>query len=225
MSGSSPTAWFAVSTTALVWGLVVRPDRRQAIDERRRSDLVTVGLTIGILVWFIVSGVMSDAVPGDSVAGSVGPMVVLGSLAALTASQCVTDLVTHRLPRRTSHLTLAVIVATSISATSMIDELGDVTVGAVSMGTIALVVAVTTRGSLGRGDIHFALPLGAAIGAVTGGSGAMGVVGSVMSAWLITAVSAGVVVGALLIARRVARTSHIPYGPFLVLGTLIAVAV
>ena len=50
----------------------------------------------------------------------------------------------------------------------------------------------------------------------------MNVVRNVVTAWGLTAVSAGVVVAVLLLARRVDRSSHIPYGPFMVAGTLLA---
>jgi prepilin signal peptidase PulO-like enzyme (type II secretory pathway) len=227
VSGPSPAIWLATCGVTLVWGLMVRSDRQQAIGESRRSDVVTAGLTIGIVVWLLVSGAVPDPVPDGVRFGAVGPVIVVGVLAAMTASQCVTDLVTHRLPLRSSHLSAAAIVIAS--GFTGFDTGRAAVVGAATMAVVALVVAVATRGSLGRGDVHVALPLGAALGAIAGWSVGPGtslvldVIGDVMTAWVITAVSAGLVVGALLITRRVSRTSHIPYGPFLTLGTLVVV--
>jgi len=209
-------------TVALAWVVVLRHERTRVVRDSRRTDrftersadLWTAALTVAALVWFATRRATSF---GDDTTG-IGAAIAFGTVGALAASQTVTDLVTHRLPLRTSHLSAAVIIVAAGFAG--LETWLAAVVGAAAMSVIALVVSVVTRGSLGRGDVHFALPLGAAIGVSRGGSV---LVEGVVAAWVITAVSAGLVVGALLATRRVSRTTHVPYGPFLALGVLIVI--
>lgn len=220
--------------SALVWGAVVRPERLRATAESRWHRVASDGPTAA------VTGVVAIAVMialGPSVDGPL-PAAVIGIAVTGMISQAMTDLCVHRLPLRVSQLTASVILAlgvfdAAIDADAVIAGVAGV-IGGVTMAMVGLFVARLTRGSLGRGDVHFGFPLGALIGWWTSqiaGTGAttdvgtvdvgLDVIRNVVTAWGLTAVSAGVVVMGLLLARRVDRSSHIPYGPFMVTGTLL----
>lgn len=234
------SVWSVVlALSALVCGTIIRADRlRATVESRQRriaSDESTVAVTVTVAI-----GVMIAL--GPRVDGPL-PAIVIGVAIVGMVSQAMTDLCVHRLPLRVSHLTASAILALGVfdaamNADAVIAGVAGV-IGAVSMAAVGLFVARLTRGSLGRGDVHFGLPLGALIGwwtsRVAGVGAATGVKGpdagtvdvgsnvirNVATAWGLTAVSAGVVVAVLLITRRVDRSSHIPYGPFMVAGTLL----
>jgi prepilin signal peptidase PulO-like enzyme (type II secretory pathway) len=76
---------------------------------------------------------------------------------------------------------------------------------------VALAVSLATRGGVGMGDVKLAFLLGAGLG--------WDVIGAVVVAMLATFV---VAVGILLQRGLNARKETIPFGPFLVLGALVA---
>lgn len=65
------------------------------------------------------------------------------------------------------------------------------------------------RGALGLGDVKLLLSVGLLLG-----------LGRGLVAILAGAVAAGVVIGLLLLARRISLRSYVPFGPFLIFGTL-----
>jgi prepilin signal peptidase PulO-like enzyme (type II secretory pathway) len=67
------------------------------------------------------------------------------------------------------------------------------------------------RGGLGAGDVKLAAFLGAVVGFPR-----------VISALLLGMLAGGVVVLLLLLLRAVRRGQYLPYGPFLVLGGVVA---
>ena len=89
---------------------------------------------------------------------------------------------------------------------------GSATGGIVVGGFVALLVLVSKERWMGLGDIGLALVLGVLTGLSSGIAG------------LIIAFVTGAIVGLLLLAKRVKSAKDvIPFGPFLVLGTYIAV--
>ena len=90
------------------------------------------------------------------------------------------------------------------------------------MMAVAQLLLTVSRGSLGRGDVYFCLPLGVAIGA---GSTVSTTVVLALYAWAITAVVGGTTACIGLVFRRFSKRSTIPYGPFLVVGTIVIVAI
>ena len=94
--------------------------------------------------------------------------------------------------------------------------------GGIAMMAIAQLLVAMSRGSLGRGDVYFCLPLGIALGA-----------GSTMSTtlvlslytWVLTALVGGFTACLGLLFRRLSKQSTIPYGPFLVVGTIAILAI
>ncbi len=93
--------------------------------------------------------------------------------------------------------------------------------GAVAMTAITLALTRLTRGSLGRGDVHFSPMLGVMIG---WSSPWPDLLSALIMMWLITTVTAALVTLGGLALRRLDRGSTIPYGPFMALGTLVVVA-
>jgi leader peptidase (prepilin peptidase) / N-methyltransferase len=85
------------------------------------------------------------------------------------------------------------------------------TTAALGSMLVAFVIAVTTRGGVGMGDVKLAFLLGAGLG--------WAVLGATVVAMLAT-----FVVAVVILARRglKARKETIPFGPFLVLGALVA---
>ena len=139
----------------------------------------------------------------------------LAVVAAVLAVQTVLDLATHRLPRQLSYAGLAAfLVVLPFSSTSVVDRWPGVLVGLVLMMAIIVLLLVITRGSLGMGDVHLAPLLGALVGFFSPALLAI--------AWLVTAVTGGVVVALGLVTRRLDRSQHIPYGPFMILGAFVA---
>lgn len=221
--------WSVVlALSALVWGAVVRADRLRVTNGSRGRWIASDRLTT-VVTGVVAIGVM---IALDPRADGPLPAIVIGVGVAGMISQTMTDLCVHRLPLRVSHLTAAAILVLALF--DSVNDAVAVVVGSVSMSAVGLVIARLTRRSLGRGDVHFGLPLGALIGWWTRTiAGAdvrtdartdmlWDVLGNVVIAWALTAVSAGVIVTALLLTRRIDRSSHIPYGPFMVAGTLLA---
>ncbi|MFD1326220.1 prepilin peptidase [Micromonospora sonneratiae] len=131
------------------------------------------------------------------------------------------DLAVHRLPDR---LTYAAVIGTwtLFGLAAIVDGDGTGWLRAVSAGiVIALLFAATTlllgRRGFGLGDAKLAL----SSAAILGWSGWGAVVLGLTAAFTTSAVGALI----LLTARRVRWSDHLPFGPFLILGTLVAVAV
>lgn len=223
------SVWSVVlALSALVWGAVVRADRLRVTNGSRGRWIASDRLTT-VVTGVVAIGVM---IALDPRADGPLPAIVIGVGVAGMISQTMTDLCVHRLPLRVSHLTAAAILVLALF--DSVNDAVAVVVGSVSMSAVGLVIARLTRRSLGRGDVHLGFPLGALIGWWTRTiAGAdvrtdartdilWDVLGNVVIAWALTAVSAGVIVTALFLTRRIDRSSHIPYGPFMVAGTLLA---
>lgn len=72
-------------------------------------------------------------------------------------------------------------------------------------------------GSKTLGDLHLSPLLGALIGWFSPGA--------VLLAWMVTAIAGALFTSVGLATKRLSRTAMIPYGPFLVFGTVVSVAV
>ena len=132
-------------------------------------------------------------------------------------SLSVIDFQTFRLPRRIVHTTFlwgaALLCAASLS-TGRIDRMSSALIGASSaLGAMALLYIVS-RGRLGDGDVRLSALLGMFLGWKD--------VSAVFTGFLL-AFHLGAAAGLLAICtRRKTRSSAIPFGPFLALGTLFA---
>jgi leader peptidase (prepilin peptidase)/N-methyltransferase len=67
-------------------------------------------------------------------------------------------------------------------------------------------------GAIGEGDLKLLVSVGLFAGA-----------GKVFSGLVVGAIAAGVIVGILVFIRRISMKSFVPYGPFLIIGTLWAI--
>jgi leader peptidase (prepilin peptidase) / N-methyltransferase len=153
-------------------------------------------------------------------AASLTPSLVVaagwGLVGAGLATQTVIDLATRTLPRQISYATLVLATPLLLAGPATVgDRALGMAVGAVGMTAVTLVLALAARGALGIGDVHLAPLLGAAVGWVDPWA--------VVTAWLVTALVGGLTVVGLLVARRVDRRGLVPYGPFMVTGTVVAV--
>jgi leader peptidase (prepilin peptidase)/N-methyltransferase len=162
---------------------------------------VSVALSIALVL--VGSGSISWSWPA-----SVGWGVITGVLVV----QVSIDLTSRTLPREVSYL--GVLVAGPLLAVApFTGGLAGMLVGAVAMTAITLMLFVTARGSLGLGDVHLSPLLGMSVGWIDPWL--------VPVAWLVTAVTGALVILALLAGGRIGRSSKVPYGPFMVAGTVI----
>jgi leader peptidase (prepilin peptidase)/N-methyltransferase len=84
----------------------------------------------------------------------------------------------------------------------------------VATGSTAIycVLFVLSRGSLGMGDVKFAFPLGLSVGWFAPDLWLMAIFASFLLAGVVAVIG--------LAAKRIERTSHIAFGPYMFLGSL-----
>ena len=101
---------------------------------------------------------------------------------------------------------------------ALVDEAGSVRgmlLGSFGVFVVMKVLQVLSRGDLGGGDVR----LGAVFALYAGWTGTVNAFGMLVAGFI----AAGLVAIALLALRRAGRRSFVPFGPFLFLGTLVAV--
>lgn len=122
------------------------------------------------------------------------------------------DLKVHRLPNYLVAWFTAIQVVTLIAL-----NLGDLKqlkvslLVAVGTNAVYLILFVLSRGALGMGDVKFAFPLGLTVGWFAPDSW--------LTAILVSFVLAGVIAAIGLATKRIERTSHIAFGPYMFLGS------
>lgn len=142
----------------------------------------------------------------------------LAVVAAILAVQVVIDLCVRRLLRELSYAGLLVFVVCAFFVEPMrADGVRSMVIGAVLMTAIALILLIASRGALGMGDLHLSPLLGALIGWYSPGL--------VLLAWMITAIAGALCTSVGLATKRLSRGAMIPYGPFMVFGTVTSIAV
>jgi leader peptidase (prepilin peptidase)/N-methyltransferase len=135
---------------------------------------------------------------------------------------CVTlvavDLDSKLLPNRITYPALVLVAVLLLVASLMEHDLGRMPraleAGALA-GGVLLALALASPGGMGLGDVKFALVLGLALGWLSWGA----VVAGLLGAFLLGGLAA---VTALLVLRA-GRKTQLPFGPWLALGTLLAV--
>jgi leader peptidase (prepilin peptidase)/N-methyltransferase len=137
--------------------------------------------------------------------------------AALAVVLTLVDMAVHRLPDR---LTLAAVggfllLTGPVALAGRPDAWLRAVLAAVAVGGVLTLLVLLRPGGLGFGDAKLGLAVGAAAGWVGWGA----VLGAVVAASLGAALY-GI---ALLVTRRATWASHIPFGPFLLAGTALAV--
>lgn len=212
-----------IAVASAVAGVLVSMARHLGVSARSRSEDQdpdrTPVLESGPMVQLL--GAVSLAallVVCASASASVPPVLALawGVFAATIVVQVTIDLRTRTLPRRLSHAGLLVMVV-AVAFGGSGDDLARVLLGALLMTSITAVLLVLSRGSLGLGDLHFSPLLGAAIGWYAPSL--------VMVAWVLSSLSAALILLVLLSTGRVTRRTRIPYGPFLAFGTTAAICI
>ena len=141
-------------------------------------------------------------------------------LLVLAGALTVTDLRVHRLPNRLVLGSYPVVATLLVLAVADADRSWASLPAAAAwgVGMFAVLLLAAATGPLGGGDVKLAGLIGAYLGWAGGAAAvALGVV--------VTVVSAAVVAGVGLGLRRVHRDSELAYGPFLLLGCLVGVAV
>ncbi len=162
-----------------------------------------------------VAGLLAISLPGPSPARVVGSVV----LATLATGLGAIDVVCRRLP------TAVVIPSTVVGAVTLViisagthdwGTLGRSALGAAAMGAVYLGLHIIPGGNLGFGDVQLAVLLGMLLGAL----GWPEVVWGAVLPWLVNAP----VVLVLLLIGRVGRRSRVPFGPSMLAGAVLAVA-
>lgn len=196
------TAVFAAALTPVTKKVASRPKSRL----RLLSTPIAV-VIFAVLVWssgrlFAVNAVFAFG---------------LAVVSAILATQVVIDLYVRRLLRELSYAGLAIFTTCSLFVDSQrASGFRGLVFGAVLMTAIAAVLVLASRGALGMGDLHLSPLLGALLGWFSPGA--------VLLAWMVTAIAGALFTSLGLAAKRLSRGSVIPYGPFMVFGTVASVA-
>lgn len=143
--------------------------------------------------------------------------VAWGVFAGFGGTLVAIDLETRTLPREIS-LAGAVLVAVFLvfSPTPPSGGMWSMALGAGLMTLITALLVLVSRGALGLGDLFLSPLLGTALGWVDPWL--------VVLAWLVTALAGGAVIAFLLVSGRVRPGTAVPYGPFMVFGTFVVLA-
>lgn len=127
------------------------------------------------------------------------------------------DIDTHLLPRRIVYRTIAVAMPLLVLS-AFFDNTGSITgmlVGGLAMWCMLRVLEVLSRGDLGGGDVG----LGGLLGLYLGWLSYEAVLVGLFASFLV----GGFFAVALLVTRKANRHTHFAFGPFLIVGTLVAV--
>jgi leader peptidase (prepilin peptidase)/N-methyltransferase len=127
------------------------------------------------------------------------------------------DIDTHLLPRRIVYRTIAVAMPLLVLS-AFFDDTGSIAgmfVGGIAMWCMLRVLEVLSRGDLGGGDVGLGGLLGFYLGWLSYEAILVGLFASFLAG--------GFFAVALLISRKANRHTHFAFGPFLIVGTLIAV--
>ena len=127
------------------------------------------------------------------------------------------DIDTHLLPRRIVYRTIAIAMPLLVLS-AFFDNTGSVIgtfIGGLGMWCMLRVLEVLSRGDLGGGDVG----LGGLLGLYLGWVSYEAILVGLITAFFV----GGLFAVALLVTRKANRNTHFAFGPFLIVGTLIAV--
>ena len=127
------------------------------------------------------------------------------------------DIDTHLLPRRIVYRTIAVAMPLLVFS-AFFDDAGSIVgmfIGGFGMWCMLRVLEVLSRGDLGGGDVG----LGGLLGLYLGWLSYEAILVGLFASFLV----GGFFAVALLVTRKANRNTHFAFGPFLIVGTLIAV--
>ena len=127
------------------------------------------------------------------------------------------DLKVHRLP---NYLVAWFTVTQVVTLIGL--NLGDLELLRISILTAAgttaiyLILFILSRGAFGMGDVKFAFPLGLTVGWFTPDLCLIAIFTSFLLAGIVAVIG--------LAAKRIERTSHIAFGPYMFLGSFVVIA-
>ena len=127
------------------------------------------------------------------------------------------DIDTHLLPRRIVYRTIAVAMPLLVLS-AFFDDAGSIVgmfIGGFGMWCMLRVLEVLSRGDLGGGDVG----LGGLLGLYLGWLSYEAILVGLFASFLV----GGFFAVALLVTRKANRNTHFAFGPFLIVGALIAV--
>ena len=127
------------------------------------------------------------------------------------------DIDTHLLPRRIVYRTIAIAMPLLVLS-AFFDDAGSMAgmfIGGIAMWLMLRVLEVLSRGDLGGGDVG----LGGLLGLYLGWLSYEAILVGLFASFLV----GGLFAVALLVTRKANRNTHFAFGPFLIVGTLIAV--
>ena len=195
---TSPGAVAKVRSTGETWG-------EAHVSEMKWLPLVTTVVCAG--AWFALARRFDH----DASVVAFGLMVLWGVRVSLV------DIDTHVVI--TSSIVRAVLWSVPVLwLLALVDDSGSVSgmfLGSFAVFVTMKVLQVLSRGDLGGGDVR----LGAVFALYAGWTGTAGA----FVALVVGFVVAGLVAVVLLVARRAGRRTFVPFGPFLFIGTLVAV--
>jgi len=150
---------------------------------------------------------------------SVWELAALAWLALLAVPLAFIDAAVRRLPDPLTAAacagTLALLAVAALTGHHP-GHLGRAVIGTAALVGFYLVLAVIRPGGLGLGDAKLAASVGAALGWISWRA----LVTGTFAAFALAAVYGGT----LLVLHRATRTSHLPLGPFILIGALAAIA-
>lgn len=153
-------------------------------------------------------------------ATSVWELAALAWLVLIAVPLAFTDIAVHRLPDLLTATaftgTLALLTAAALTAHQP-GHLARAAIGAAALACFYLALCLIRPGEMGLGDAKIA----ASIGLVLGWTSWQALLAGTFAGFTLAAVYGGV----LLATHRGTRTSHLPLGPFILLGALAAIAV
>ncbi|CAL8972468.1 hypothetical protein TESS_TESS_02501 [Tessaracoccus sp. O5.2] len=148
--------------------------------------------------------------------GTLEPLGFL-VLAAFWGAATAVDLAEHRLPDPLTLIPYPLFFALQVPYAWLSDgwgRLGAAFLGSLLTSTILFVLAYINPSGFGLGDVKLGLTTGAALGWFGIGTALLGVGAAFILMALISAM--------LLVTKRIRRDSEIPFGPFMILGVLVA---
>ena len=152
-------------------------------------------------------------------ASSAWELAALAWLVLLAVPLAFIDIAVHRLPDPLTTAacggTLGLLAVAALTAHQP-SHLGRAAIGAAALACFYLALSVIRPGGLGLGDAKLAASTGAALGWISW----QALLSGTFAAFALAAVYGG----ALLALHRASRTSHLPLGPFIILGMLAAIA-
>ncbi|MGI8445824.1 MAG: prepilin peptidase [Streptosporangiaceae bacterium] len=150
---------------------------------------------------------------------SAWELAALAWLALLAVPLAFIDVAVRRLPDPLTAAacagTLALLAVAALTGHQP-GHLGRAAVGAAALACFYLALSVIRPGGMGLGDSKLAASAGAALGWISW----QALLTGTFAAFALAAVYGGV----LLALHRATRTSHLPFGPFILIGTLAAIA-